>query len=441
MNEDTSKDLILPGLSDCNSEPMIQSILSQLNLPRSVLANPENIEIVWDGFKTILPNVHPEYRDELLARMVIAVRVGLFPGAINEIWNLTIIALRTRIKKFGYSEAKSFLKRDIDEAILKDIKDHELLDTCVKLGLLGERDYFFLIQNKEIRNNYSSAHPAEGGMLDGHELTGFVNRCVQYVLCKVDESVGINIHNFIETLKSQQLPDSELDVLAEKISNSFRVQRSGIIIALFGIYCDPESDEFVRDNCAGLLTRSWDNVDEATIAEILSLYSGYSISDHVRRDQARALFSNLGKLDLLPREERFHILHRAIKALESAHQGMDNFYTEVPLAENLSLIYKSLPEGLYAPYVNTVSTCYVGNVYGTSWGAETFYSEMIGNFNSRQIDLLVQAYLDDTLLRNRVRGSGRCRAKFTELVTLLSERNIPAQSKPEIDRIKSGTFR
>jgi hypothetical protein len=133
--------ILLPVLLDCDVEPVIEKILAPLKLPRDVLAAPSEIETVWNNFYTILPKVHLAYRDELLARMVVSVRVGLFSSAINEIWNLTILALRQRVKKFGYAEAKSFLKKDIDETYLKDIKDHELLDICVKLGLLGEKEY------------------------------------------------------------------------------------------------------------------------------------------------------------------------------------------------------------------------------------------------------------------------------------------------------------
>jgi hypothetical protein len=431
---------LIPSLEDCDSEPIIARILQPLGLPRDVLAAPKDIGRVWNNLPDLLNDVHSNYRNALLARTIVALRVGLFPSAINELWNLVILALRGRIRKFGYKEAKPFTNRDIDDSSIGDLKDHELLDICVKLGLLSAEDYFFLMHNKEIRNNYSAAHPSDG-MLDGHQITNFINSCVKYVLSKEEESVGIDIHAFIKAIKSKGLDDEELKILAEKIKNSFEIQRAGVLTALFGIFCDPDSDEYVRTNCQDLLKLAWEDFSDLSIGRVLSIYSEYVISDSEKRDLARELFRALGKIDLLPKEERFHMMQKAIKALEDAHHNFDNFYTEVPLAENLASMHKHLPETLYAEYVETVTLCFVGNIYGTSRGALPYYKEMVGNFTAKQIDILVALYKKDSLVRNRVRSTARCRQQFTALANVLPDRNISAKARVEIDNVKKGTFR
>lgn len=411
-----------------------------MNIPRDVLASPMDISITWRNLSELLHNVHEDYRNEFLARLVISVRVGLFPSAVNEIWNLTIIALQDRIRFFGFNEAKYFLKKDFDEKILRDLKDHELLDICVKLGVLSERDYFFLMHCKETRNNFSSAHPSEY-MLDGHELTAFINSCVKYVLSKREENVGINIHSFIHTMKGSKLKADDITELSEKIKNAFDIQRNGLLTALFGIFCDPLSDEHTRFNCQAVLQGTWDSFSSYAISEILSTYGDYSVSDTKRRDLARELFKNLGKLEILPKEEQFQIIQRTLKALEAAHHGRDNFYTEVPLAENLSLFHKQVPSQLNELYVYVVSLCYVGNQYGTSIEALKSYQKMVQNFTREQIDALVHVYRSNNYLRHSIRSFERCRKMMVSLAEELPARNISPKSKVEIDAIKKKHFK
>jgi len=121
----------LPNFNECDTEPIITNLTASLGIPRTVLAEQEEISIVWASLRKILENVKVEYRHELLARMVVSIRMGLFSAAVNDMWNTTILALRQKVKNFGYSEASSFLKRDINEKKLAEIRDKDLIDICV----------------------------------------------------------------------------------------------------------------------------------------------------------------------------------------------------------------------------------------------------------------------------------------------------------------------
>lgn len=105
----------LPDFAECDTESIITSLTTSLGIPRNVLATQQDIKTVWSNLRSTLENVKLEYRHELLARMVVSIRIGLFSAAVNDMWNTAILALKHKVKNFGYSEAASFLKRDINE--------------------------------------------------------------------------------------------------------------------------------------------------------------------------------------------------------------------------------------------------------------------------------------------------------------------------------------
>ena len=47
-----------------------------------------------------------------------------------------------------------------DEQKLNEMKDAELLNLCLNFNLISEEAFFFLDQCRNIRNNFSAAHPS-----------------------------------------------------------------------------------------------------------------------------------------------------------------------------------------------------------------------------------------------------------------------------------------
>ena len=94
--------------------------------------------------------------------MCVAVSTGLFDSAINYIWNATILHLRDRVREFGLPVVGQIQQQDFEEAHLLDLQDSELLDLCLKLNLITEDGFFFLDQCRDMRNNFSAAHPSIG---------------------------------------------------------------------------------------------------------------------------------------------------------------------------------------------------------------------------------------------------------------------------------------
>jgi hypothetical protein len=149
----------LPTVTN-NTTVSVQNILAALGLRREIIASNEEIENAWRELPREIARIPAEPRDGLIARMCVATSVGLFDGAINYAWNAVILNLRTRAKNFGLGYIAQTLNKKFEEDDLKDLIDSELFDLCHKLDLLSEESYFFLNQCRDVRNNFSSAHPS-----------------------------------------------------------------------------------------------------------------------------------------------------------------------------------------------------------------------------------------------------------------------------------------
>src|SRR5579864_146897 len=133
--------------------------------------------------------------------MCVAVSVGLLDSAITYAWNSAVIELRNKIRDFGLTVVPQLTGTPFDEKKLLDLKDAELLSLCLSLNLITEQGYFFLDQCRDVRNNFSSAHPPLG-VVDDHEFILFLSRCAKYALNDTKNPKGVDTHGFLKALKA-----------------------------------------------------------------------------------------------------------------------------------------------------------------------------------------------------------------------------------------------
>ncbi len=236
--------------------PAIEQLVSTLGVPRNVLASAEEIEYAWRDLPRELREIPENLRGELIARMCVAVSTGLFDGAMNYIWNAAILHLRDKIRIFGLPVVAQILQKDFEEKHLLEQQDSRLLELCLKLNIVDEDGFFFLDQCRDVRNNFSAAHPTLGKVND-REFTTFLNRCVRYALADSSSPKGVDIGAFISTIKGPRFNDQQCDIWVERLSSTHDAQRQILASMAHGIYCDPNTPEQARlnalDICRGLL--------------------------------------------------------------------------------------------------------------------------------------------------------------------------------------------
>ena len=401
--------------------PSINSLMSAFNLPRNLIASDDEIICAWRELPREILKIPEDLRDGMIVRMCVAVSVGLFDGAINYIWNAVITTIRQKIRNFGFSVIAQTLGKKFEESDLNDLKDSELLDLCYKIQLLSEEGFFFLNQCRDIRNNFSTAHPSIA-QIDDRELIIFISRCCKYGITDDYSVQGIKIPDFIEAVKGHTLDDSTLEVWAQKLSETFQGQRQMLVKMLMGIYCDSDSTEESRLNALRICLMIKENIDESIQSSLIDQYNEYLIKGKTDRHKAaKVFFEKLKMLNLLNESERISIVKNACKNLLNAHLEYNNFYNEPPFAERLFEISTSMeiPEIVKQEYVYTVLMGYVGNPYGVSNGAVWYYEKMIRGFSPREINHLLSLNESRSLFSDKISRLPFCKGRYLEALRMI----------------------
>ncbi len=408
--------------------PALEQLTASLGIPRNVLASAEEIEYAWRDLPRELREIPETLRGELIARMCVAVSTGLFDGAMNYIWNAAILHLRDKIRTFGLPVVAQVLQKDFEEKHLLELQDSRLLELCLKLNIVDEDGFFFLDQCRDVRNNFSAAHPTLGKVND-REFTTFLNRCVRYALADSSSPKGVDIGAFISAVKGPRFNAQQCGIWVQRLAETYDAQRQMLAAMVHGIYCDPNTPEQARlnaiDICRGLLPA----FNAAIRSELINNHTEYVAKGYQEKHAASLqFFEKLGLLGLLNESEQHHIFSRAISRLWDVHNAMNNFYNEPAFAERLLelSIQGAVPETAQEQYVQTVGCCRVGNGYGVSNAAVRYYDQMIQNFSPREISTLIKsATIKNNQFGQRVLAGGAYRINFKALLSLVDPDSVP----------------
>ncbi len=364
-------------------------------------------------------------------RMCVAVASGLFDSAINYAWNAAVVELRDKVRRFGIHIIPQIIDKDFDEKKLQDMQDSELLSLCLKLNLISETGYFMLDQCRDIRNNFSAAHPVIGN-IDEYEFISFLNRCSRHALSDEQNMAGVDIREFMTALNAASFSPEQTQIWCDRIAQTFNAQRDAIFGMLHGIYCDPSKEEHSRVTAITVCNRFSESLSPSSISILINQHQKYQAKGEQERFKAsQAFFENLKLIGLLSETERHALMSVACKNLMTIHKGLNNFYNEAPFAERVAKLSEGhqIPETVRREFVETVVTCSVGNPYGTADAADLYYMQMIKGFSPREIQMMFDIVTSNTVVGSRISSHARCKAKFKQIVLSIQPSSIPTSSK------------
>lgn len=420
----------LPAVLD-KSGPLIDALVTVFKVPRDVLAPNDQIEHTWSQLPRVLMRIPPELRTQEFARMCVAVSCGLFDSAVNYVWNSTIAALRAKVRHFGLSVIAQIKRKPFEEKHLLELTDADLIALCLELNIITQEGFFFLDQCRDIRNNYSAAHPS-GAMVDDHELISFLNRCTKYALERQIVPKGVDAQGFISALKANRFSADQKQKWVADLHATHDAQRRLLFGMLHGIYCDPASAEDTRLNSLGVVQECLDKMTGEIQSDLIDQHQAYaSTGDTPRLTASRQFFERLGLLQMLNESERHSIISSACKNLLQAHQGFNNFYNEPPFAERLAELVRqgAVPRSAQYEFVTTTLACAVGNPYGYSWGAERFYQVMVTGFSQNEIKIMFEATSDNSYLATKLKQYASCKERFGAFAKLIDPNSVPTPVK------------
>ena len=363
--------------------------------------------------------------------MCVAVATGLFDSAINYAWNASITELRQKVRRFGLAVVRQVTGKAFSESDLLDLKDVELLRLCLQLNLISEEGFFLLDQCRDIRNNFSAAHPAMAA-LDEDEFLAFLNRCAKYALANDRNLRGVDIQAFLAALHGVRFSEPQKTMWQGRLAETFDAQRDALFGTMHGIYCDPTTAESGRLNALDVCGGFAANFSDRTKSELVDRHQDYiAKGDEPRHKASQLFFQRLGLLGLLGASEFHAFVTSASRSLFAVHNEYNNFHNEPPFAQRLAEIVAQnrVPESAQPMFVETVVTTATGNQWGVSNAAMFYYQQMISGFSPNEIKLMLDLPRTNTTVGNRIRVHARCRSGYAALVRLLDPASIPAVSQ------------
>lgn len=420
----------LPEVTDVTAS-VVEQLTEALGVPRQILASDDDINQAWRELPSVLSKIPPQLRDPILARMCVAASVGLLDSAINYAWNAAMIELRNKIRSFGIHVVPQIINKDFDEKNLLDLQDAELLSLCLSLNLITEEGFFMLDQCRDVRNNFSAAHPAIGAV-DGLEFLNFLSRCAKFALNNLQNPKGVDFNAFIAAVKGNRFDKPQHSEWVQRLKATHDAQRELLIGNLHGIYCDPQVGEVARLNALELAADFAGELTHKCKSDLIGRHSGYNAEGKRDRHLAsQEFFSKLGLLGLLTEIERHNLVVAACSRLMTIHQGWDNFHNEPPFAERLRELTDQIavPDTAKEAFVDTVVTCSVGNPYGTSRSADLHYLEMVKRFSPKEVDILFASLERQTVLTVRLQHHQRCKLKLKDLMRVIDDKTVPLRHK------------
>lgn len=420
--QDTSLDLF-------KFEKGLITYLQESGLPSdSVLVPvPQRIN-VYRNIPDALSNLSPESRSNSLyiSKFVAAVTAGLFDAALNYLWDETINELRNRVVHYDLNyffdnavKSQEKRKRLKDESDLDKIDDSELIHGAKEIGLISELGFKHLDYIRYMRNWASAAHPNQNE-LTGLQIVSWLETCINEVISLPLSNITIEIKKLLTNIKANVISEEEAKQIASFFQDFSQEQSNTLAQGLFGIYTRTDTTTQVRENIHRLLPYLWGLVDENT-KNLFGIKYGKFVANNDQEEQnnARAFLEIVSAESYIPDGLRAAEIETALDDLLIAHRGTNNFYSEPPLARELSRLIgdSKIPEQVNKKYVLTLVEAFLTNGHGTAWNADPIYTGLIKQFDSNQALIAILSFNDETISSSL--QFKLCQSKFRELLEVL----------------------
>jgi hypothetical protein len=342
-------------------------------------------------------------RSLYISKMVLAGAVGLFDAALNYLWDETVNELRRRVAQYdlGYfydiAINGDMRKHFSNAADLVRVQDADLLRACREIGLLSDAGFTQVDLIRYMRNHASAAHPNQVE-LTGLQLAAWLQTCIREVITLPPDWIAAHTVRLLANIKSQAMDAAAVAATATFFEELPGDRADTVAAGLFGLYTDSKRTPVVADNVRRLWPELWPFVGDDTRYGFGVKYGRFvANADTDRVTAARELLDLVDGAGYLPEPLRAAEIDIAIDALMVAHNGGNNFYNEPAPARTLATLVGGegrIPDAVVPKYVRTVVKAYLGNGYGVSNAAVSYYETMIGAFDPRQAGRALRAFTD-----------------------------------------------
>lgn len=379
-------------------ESNLKQYLGELGLPQ------ENILVSTSERKKVILNLpsvieqlaeNKKLKSVYLSKFVAAVGAGLFDAALNFVWDETVKSLRDKVVLFDidyfYSSTitdPEMLKKYKSQDDLVKLDDWELIKGCLHTGILSDLGYKHLDYIRNMRNWASAAHPNQNE-LTGLQIISWLETCIKEVIAKEPSASAIEIKRLLLNIRNQSLDINDIEPIIEHLSLLPEDIAASFLRTIFGMYTDPQVSVSIRNNVKLIAKQAWNSANDDVRYELGIKYRTFSANAEIqRRDYAKEFIDFVDGLVYLPPETFQLEFGQAIKNLYNAHISFNNFHNEPPYARLITKYVPDsgdIPKELRYEYVKTIVMCTIGNGYGVSNMASSYYDSMINKFQDKEM--------------------------------------------------------
>lgn len=416
--------------------------LSNLNLPvEGILSDIKNRKIVLHNLDEIISRLPKTNEAYYLSKFVVAVYAGLFDSALNYLWNETIKQLRERVLvgnlNYFYDVAISDGRRKLFSSPehLTNLDDKTLIQGAFNVGLIERVGYQYLEHIRFMRNYASAAHPNEIE-LTSYNLIAWLDICIREVIAKPISSIQVHINEILSNIKKESFTEDDIKKMASFFSELTQQNCDSFAKGLFGIYIDKDSNKETIRNINSLAPKLWKFVSEKTRKEFGVRNAIYSANGKKYEADNSEKFLKLVKgSSYLTNNVKISLIKNAIDNLLNAHNSFNNFYSEPPLANELTSLVgeHGIPNELEYIYIESLVTLFLTNGNGVTWNANSIYVDLIKKLNEKQSYLALTSFKNEDI-KNKLQFD-LCKKKFKEMIDLLKLNIISENMRLLLDDI------
>ncbi len=391
------KDIVLGGVDlNITQSNELNNYLTQLGLPsENIIAEIAERKVIGSNLPSFISNLDPAIKQDAryLSKFTVAAAVGLFDASLNYIWNEVVLNLRQKALIYGLDmffdaavggERREFYKTEED---LKGLKDNALINTCRKLELISDVTNTKLHHILTMRNDIGASHPTES-RINGFELLGWLQVCVQDVLLDKPSESAIRIKSFVENLKkSTEVISEDVMMGMEKPLRELSLQNTdNLINSIFGIYVSSETSNIVRKNISICAPRIWSKARDEVKYKIGIKLDGYKNNLQEGKFKFGAEFLEFcDGNQYRSLESRIISLDTHADDLLDARYAWDNFHHEPSHMRKLLSFIKTesdIPKERVFKIIKNIMVCRVGKGVSYNSGVSPAGKPLYDNFFS-----------------------------------------------------------
>lgn len=369
-------------------------------------------------------------------QIVSAFEGGHYEMGLSFLWTKTVTSLKQELATVGVELLGEMLgKTNIDED--DDVEDilttHDAIRLAGELGVVSQTDAVRLRHTHEIVAHFSrlGIEEREREEIDELEAVASLKACVKSVLARPRIEVANQFVEFRRALESESFAagDDKVQMLLSspyfflKLTTNILMNSVKTAVGAVLEHCLSNTNVLLPELWPGLrATEKW-RVGH-TYAEV------YSEGKRTSMAGLREALLKVNGFDFVPENLRSNTFVAAANNVLRAHDGMNNFYTELPPMNKLSRLGTSVPNPALPACMTAMLSVFMGNPYGVSLAAAPVASGMLEKLSRERWRFYLDEVLpNDERILGKLADDEKPRKRWMTLVKMHELTSLQIKSK------------